>query len=262
MAYRFDHQWKQERARLAALEAVFDPYSRRAILATEPEQGWHCLEVGAGGGSVAEWLCSVVGVDGAVVATDLETKFVAAIDAPNLEVRKHDIIRDPLEEDAFDLVHTRAVLSHLPEREEVLHRLVDALRPGAWLVLVGADLTAVRAIGLPDDEATFFEARFAAMVDVNRSIGMDPTYGRRLGPALRGAGLAEVVIEGQVIEWSSEHPLARLYTLTFQRLKALALEAGAVTLEEHDRLLSMMADAEFVGLSHTIFTARGQKVRV
>lgn len=260
MAYQFDHEWEQERARLAALETVFDPHSRRVILATDPQQGWRCLEVGAGGGSVAEWLCSIVGADGAVVATDLETKFVGAIDSPNLEVREHNIVKDPLEEHAFDLVHSRAVLSHLPERDEVLRRLVKALRAGGWLVLVGADLTAVRAISLPDDEAAFFDSRFAAMVNVNRSIGMDPTYGRRLGPALRAAGLADVVIEGQVTEWDCNHPLARLYAMTFQRLKAPALERGAITPEEHDRLLSMMADAGFVGLSHTIFTARGRKV--
>lgn len=38
---------------------------------------------------MAEWLCSLVGPEGLVVATDLETKFVSAIDAPNLEVREH-----------------------------------------------------------------------------------------------------------------------------------------------------------------------------
>lgn len=96
MAYQFDHEWEQERARLAALEAVFDPCSRRCIQELDPEPGWRCLEVGAGGGSMAEWLCSVVGPQGEVVATDLETKFVSGVDAPNLEVREHNIVSDPL----------------------------------------------------------------------------------------------------------------------------------------------------------------------
>lgn len=262
MAYQFDHRWENERARLAALETVFDPYSRGAILATRPEPGWRCLEVGAGGGSIAAWLCSLVGSDGVVVATDVETKFLEAIQAPNLDVRAHNIVTDPLERGEFDLVHSRAVLAHLPERDEVLQRLIDALKPGGWLVLVGADLSAVRAVGLPPDETRFFESRFAAMIDVNRSIGFDPTYGRRFGAAFRAAGLTQVVTEGAVIEWSSEHPLAQLYTLTFQRLRARALDQGAVTPEEHDRLLAMMADPEFLGLSHTVFAARGRKVGV
>lgn len=260
MAYQFDHQWEKERTRLAALETVFDPYSRRAILATEPQPGWRCLEVGAGGGSVAEWLCSVVGPEGVVVATDLETKFLAAIESPNLEVREHNIVTDPLEHGAFDLVHSRAVLSHLPERDQVLRCLIDALKPGGWLVLVGADLTTVRAVGLPAEEASFFDSRFATMVNVIRSTGLDPTYGRRLGAAFRAAGLSEVVAEGTVLEWNAQHPLARLYTLSFQRLKGRAVDQGAITPEDHDRLLGMTADPRFVGLSHTIFVARGRKV--
>jgi tRNA A58 N-methylase Trm61 len=48
--------------------------------------GWRCLEVGAGGGSIAEWLCRRVGRKGAVLATDLDTRFLYALDFPNLEI--------------------------------------------------------------------------------------------------------------------------------------------------------------------------------
>jgi pimeloyl-ACP methyl ester carboxylesterase len=64
-------------------------------VAGESGGGPHALEVGAGGGSIAEWLCSVVGPDGPVIATDLETKFLSAIESPNLEVREHNVVTDP-----------------------------------------------------------------------------------------------------------------------------------------------------------------------
>jgi 2-polyprenyl-3-methyl-5-hydroxy-6-metoxy-1,4-benzoquinol methylase len=35
----------------------------------------------------------------------------------------------------YDLIHARLVLSHLPQRRDVLARLVQALRPGGWLVV-------------------------------------------------------------------------------------------------------------------------------
>ena len=41
----------------------------------------HCLEVGAGGGSIAHWLCQAVGPTGRVLATDIDPGLVA-IDAP------------------------------------------------------------------------------------------------------------------------------------------------------------------------------------
>jgi len=60
--------------------------------------GWHCLEVGGGGGSIASWLANRVLPDGRAVATDLDTRFLETLSIPNLEVRRHDIVTDPLPE--------------------------------------------------------------------------------------------------------------------------------------------------------------------
>ena len=259
MAYQFDHDWDQERARLGALEAVFDPCSQRCIRALEPIPGWRCLEVGAGGGSMAEWLCSVVGPEGVVVATDLETKFLSAIEAPNLEIREHNIVSDPLEIESFDLIHTRAVLDHLPEREAVLRKLVEALRPGGWLVVLGGDFSTVCATELPADEAEFFDSGFASVVDAARAVGFDPFYGRRLGTFLRATGLNDVSMEGTIFEWDARHPLAQLYRLTFQRLEPLVLQAEKLTKDDLDRLVAMMAADGFRGLSNSLFAARGRR---
>ena len=38
-----------------------------------------------------------VGVEGRVVATDINPRFLTAIDLPNVEVRQHDMLADPLE---------------------------------------------------------------------------------------------------------------------------------------------------------------------
>jgi hypothetical protein len=65
-----------------------------------------------------------------VVATDINTRFLDALDHPNLEVRRHDIIADELEESAFDLVQVRAVLMHLAEPGRALQRMVAALKSG------------------------------------------------------------------------------------------------------------------------------------
>lgn len=262
MVYQFDHQWEQERARLEALEAVFDPCSQRCIRALAPKPGWRCLEVGAGGGSMAEWMCWVVGPEGVVVATDLETKFLSAIDASNLEIREHNIVSDPLEIESFDLIHTRAVLDHLPERDAVLEKLVEALRPGGWLVVLGADFSTVRATELPADEAEFFDSGFALVVDAARAVGFDPFYGRRLGASLRATGLSDVSAEGTIFEWDARHPIAQLYALTFERLEPMVLQAKKLAKTDFDRLVAMMTAESFRGLSNSLFAARGRKVAV
>ncbi len=259
MAYRFDHAWQEERARLAGIEATFDPWTIRAIEAANPQHGWCCLEIGGGGGSIAEWLCGKVGTSGRVVATDLETKFLEAIEAPNLEVRKHDIVTEALDEH-YDLIHARAVLDHLPQRDEIVPRLAGALKPHGWLVIESGDFSAVRMVEEKSADASFFREAFAKIVGVSRSFGADLTYGRQLGRVFRDIGLENIVVEGYIVEWGAGHPLASLYDLTFQRLKGPALQSGALDEGEYNRLMALICSPDLHALSHVVYSARGQRM--
>jgi SAM-dependent methyltransferase len=89
---------------------------------------------GAGGGSIATWFADRVGASGAVLATDIEPRFLSALACPNMEVRRHDIGVDALPERAFDLVHARLVHMHVPDRDQALERMIGALKPGGWIV--------------------------------------------------------------------------------------------------------------------------------
>src|SRR5262245_34426627 len=163
MPYLFDHAVKTERERLAAIEAAANPLTIECLETIGVSEGWRCLEVGAGAGSIAEWLGRRVGPKGKVVATDLQTKFLEAIDAPNLEVRKHDITREELEPDAFDLVSARKVLEHLPDPSAALRRMVAALRPGGWLLVEDSDLASFLRVSFP--QRARFERAYAIFLE-------------------------------------------------------------------------------------------------
>src|SRR5262245_5273165 len=79
-----------EGARLGLLQQIFDPLSHRRRMVVE--EGWRCLEVGAGGGSMAVWLAERVGPTGHVVATDIDVRYLARLRIANLEVVQHDIL--------------------------------------------------------------------------------------------------------------------------------------------------------------------------
>ena len=49
------------------------------------------------------------------------------------------VVNDPLEASSFELVHARLLLEHLPQRDQVLQKLVRALRPRGWLVVEDVD---------------------------------------------------------------------------------------------------------------------------
>lgn len=87
---------------------------------------------------MATWLAAQVGSTGQVVATDVDTRYLARLEIPNLEVIEHNILEDPLDAlqpGSFDLVCSRLMLFHLQGRQEqAIRQMVACLRPGGWLV--------------------------------------------------------------------------------------------------------------------------------
>jgi len=128
--YGLDNAWHSARERLRSLEDWLDPGTIRHLRARGVGAGWRCLEVGAGAGSIAVWLCGQVGPAGEVLATDIDTRFLETLNEPNLRVQRHDVTADELPAGSFDLVYCRLVLAHLPQRQAVLRKLLASLRPG------------------------------------------------------------------------------------------------------------------------------------
>jgi SAM-dependent methyltransferase len=198
--YVFDAAWQKERDRLGALESLFDGSSRRHLTALGLGEGMRCLEVGCGAGGIARWLADHVGPTGHVLATDLDTRFLDGHGRANLDVLTHDVVTDPLPDGAFDLVHARAVLEHIPARDDVLRRLVSALRPGGRMLVEDVDFGAPTASALaryfsPAAAAPAVERVYLAVAALFGAVGADAAYGRRLPAALVDAGLADVGAE-------------------------------------------------------------------
>jgi len=259
MAYIFDHQWKQERERLASMEALLDPFTIECLQALGISQGWCCLEIGGGGGSIGEWLCRRVGTAGKVIATDLETKFLAAIEAPNLEVRRHDIRQDPVEEARYDLVHARKVLEHLSEPHAALERMSAAVKPGGWLLVEDVDFATFLKVETRDPE--FFTRAFGQIVQTMQQAGFQPYLGRELGPWLRGLGYEQVRVEGRTNEWTAHgaDPLAVLYRLTFTKLRERVVEQGRLSAADVEQFMTDVQSPDFHALSAIGFAAWGRK---
>jgi ubiquinone/menaquinone biosynthesis C-methylase UbiE len=128
--YALDNAWDRAKRRLALLEQHLDPMTERRLVMLGVSWGWNVLEVGGGGGSIAQWLCRQVGNDGHVTATDIDIRFLQKINEQHFEAVSHDITTEDLPAGKFDLVHTRWLLHHLPQPERVIERMIAALRPG------------------------------------------------------------------------------------------------------------------------------------
>jgi SAM-dependent methyltransferase len=176
-----------EGRRLKLLEAIRDPATVNRLNELGVGSGWRCLEIGAGRGSIARWLADTVGPSGAVVAVDIDTRFLG--DMPdNVEVRELDIRSDGVEPGAYDLAHCRALLMHLPDPAGTLARMVEALAPGGLLLAEEGDYGLCYYGGHPDSEEINDQAR--RVLDQMRERGIvDTTFGRRLPGMLAASGL-------------------------------------------------------------------------
>lgn len=214
--YGLANSWGEAARRLDLIGECLDPATRRRVEALGLRPGWRCLDVGAGGGSVAGWLASRVGPDGRVVATDIDTRFLERRRAGNLDVWQHDIRNDPLPERAFDLIHTRSVLIHLPERDRIIAALVEALRPGGWLLLEESDFYPIEATA----PAAYRDA-WRAVNAVLATNGMVTEWASTVPGHLTALGLDEVGAEAEVQMFPGGSPMAEMMQLTFAQVESL-----------------------------------------
>lgn len=257
--YVFDNAAAQTRQRFESLAQLHDATTFRHLEARGVKNGWCCLEVGGGGGSVVTWLSQRVGPTGRVVVTDIDTRHFTHLKQANVEVRQHDIVHDVLEESAFDLVYTRLVLQHIPERTQALQRMLTALKPGGWMVIedydAETDLTdPVRYPG----EQKIAALRVAAQLMTVR--GVDLGFGRRVVGLLKAAGLSEVEAEGSLVMYQAHSPGTRLMRANLGQLRSALVATGSITDAELDQHLATLEQPDFLRPSWIMWTTWGRRV--
>jgi SAM-dependent methyltransferase len=170
-----------------------------------------------------------------VVATDINTDWIAGSLPANVELRRHDIGIDALPESAFDVVHARAVLTFVAERRTALERMVAALKPDGWLLVEELVPPVTESWGRPDDPdvALARKARRAIMEMVRRG-GGDLHFVQELPGYLAAAGLADFGAEGYFIPYRTR-AVAGLTKANIDQLGDAILEAGLMDTAELER---------------------------
>lgn len=257
--YVFDNHSVHASEQHRCLAEAYDPLTFARLAETGVGPGWHCLEVGAGGSQVAHWLAERVAPSGSVLATDIKPEHVAP--APGLTVRQHDVVRDPLPDNEFDLVHARLVLQHLPERERVLPDLVRATRPGGWVQIDEFDISYGPVLLAPDERAAALYEKFLAAKDkVFRAAGGDGTWGRRAAASMVAAGLVDVDPVPAIFPWRAGSPGVQLLVHHTHHLRDRLIAAG-MTDEELAEVRGVMADPRFRATSCVVYSVHGRRPR-
>ncbi|MFE0193072.1 class I SAM-dependent methyltransferase [Streptomyces sp. NPDC058989] len=250
--FRPGESGEAERIDLGAL--AYDEVSAARLTALGVGPGWHCLDVGAGTGTLARWLLESAGVT-SVLAVDRDTRFLAGDHTPGLVAQTADITAPGFDPGRFHLVHARFVLMHLRSWRRLISVLGSLLAPGGVLVLSDAvDLTTADAPASP------YTAVMRAMWQgLRETIGTDISWVPDYPRLLREEGLRSVAAEIHVPPLVPGSPVSRFWADTWERSRAAMLATGRVDDAQIDQALRDLSSTESAALAPGMITAWGWK---
>jgi ubiquinone/menaquinone biosynthesis C-methylase UbiE len=258
-AYAFDNDAPEAPDRFRHLSEILDDATIQCLSGLGDLAGARCLEVGAGGGTIAEWLARQAGQAGRVLATDLNTRYLRA--DRGYEVLRHDLVTEPVPEGAWDVIHVRMVLLHLPQRREILHRLAAALAPGGAIVVEDFETTLRKMVlAAPTaEDAALVEAYYSLLVErLLPAHGNDPTWAGRVHAAMLAEGLADVETVVSARSWAGGTAGALLIEANIAELRTAFLEAG-MSAAELDRLRALTRDPRLVVRGYLTYSTTGRR---
>jgi SAM-dependent methyltransferase len=255
--YLLDNQQAEAGQRFDALSDLFNPSTFRHMQSIGLAPGWAVWEVGAGGTSVATWIAQQT--QSYVLATDIDTSWLVQDGGAAFEVQRHDIATGSVPDRQFDLVHARLVLVHVTERATALSTMIEALRPGGWILLEEAD-PGLQPLVCPDeyaDEQVLANKLKSAFRSLMAERGVDLSFGRKLPRLLRSAGLIDVQAD-------SYFPLSgpacnELERATVQQIEGRLVAAGLATPDEIRRHLATVAAGRLDLATSPMVSAWGRK---
>jgi SAM-dependent methyltransferase len=245
---------RAQRERLEAMDRATEDVTRQLMSRYCPQPGMVCADVAAGVGGVARWLCEQVGPTGRVVATDLEVRWLEEIDAPNLEVRRSNILTDSLGEAEFDLIHARALLTHV-DPLPALSNMVRALRPGGRLVVGDPDLGTTGMVYPPVEPLERFWSALAHLIS---AAGGDPYTGRKLPHLLRTSGLVDIEAQSMILlQWTED-----VYVTIVKHVAPILVAAGGLSAEDFVAIeaLPRGVDSFLYGMGGVLASGRKRQV--
>lgn len=258
--YIFDDAESQsELERLRAIEAEFDEATRRELSEAGLSDGWRCLEVGAGAGSIARWMAERVGPGGYVAAIDVNPRFLSRSARANVGVIEGDIRHAVLEPEVFDLAHARYVLIHIPDWQTALHAMLHGLKPGGWLVLEEPDFSVAEMVQGDDDEARAFDNIKRAIAATFAAGGKDHAIGTKLEQFLRDSGLENFTVGRDAPTAQGSSRLATMMGSSARQLRAKYLKTGETSPEDIESYIRAASNPDFRATYYETVRVRAQK---
>lgn len=232
----------RELGRLRMIEAAVDADTIRLLEEAGITTGWSCLELGAGAGSIVEWMGARVGSKGGVLAIDKKTAYLRRFSSPPYRVIEGDFLSLSLES-SIDLLHARYVLIHNKQDAEMLGKIRTIVKPGGYVVLEEPDFTSAQLLNPRGDAA--HQRVNEAISRMFTNAGLDPAYGVGLPRKAAAAGMSVVRTKATLHLCAGNSPIADLMAESALVLRREYTGTGVATDQDIDRYVSQAHDSQY-----------------
>jgi trans-aconitate methyltransferase len=140
-------------------------------------------------------------------------------------VLRHDVVTEDFPTESFDLIHARLVLSHLPDRAEILRKLLSWLTPGGVLVVEGMCWYPVHS----SSNDVYRTAMNTYDQATARLVGTDSSWMRSLPQLLVEVGVIDVRIDLHAHTVQGGSDIADLWRRTVAMSRERAVEPRHVS---------------------------------
>jgi ubiquinone/menaquinone biosynthesis C-methylase UbiE len=239
--YILDDASAVEYKRLDLMSKILDPWTRDYLIGLGAGEGWHCLELGGGNGSIAEWLATKVGASGTVTAIDINPVLLELLPAQNLSVRQMDLRTVELGSESYDLVTCRALLHQIGEyAPQVLVRMAEGVKPGGWLMIQEPDFQLA-----PTTEPQVWARTWEGLIEWGHASGVDWLIGRKLPSMVAALGIGHPQAKTDVQNIRGRDRRALYFQLFFADVRDRLIAGGHLDAATIDAATALLDDPDY-----------------
>ncbi|HLM21563.1 MAG TPA: class I SAM-dependent methyltransferase [Propionibacteriaceae bacterium] len=239
--YILDNASAVEYERLDLMSKILDPWTQGYLGMLGVGEGWHCLELGGGNGSIAEWLAAAVGRSGSVTSIDINPVLLELSPAQNLSVQQMDLRTAELRSESYDLVTCRALLHQIAEyAPQVLAQMAEAVKPGGWLLIQEPDFHLA-----PTAEPEVWARTWEGVIEWGHASGVDWMIGRKLPNMVAALGLGHPQAKTDVQNIRGRDRGALYFQLFLAEVRDRVIAAGQLDAATIDAASALLDDPDY-----------------
>ena len=158
---------------------INDGYTTMFIREMNLKQGIDCLEIGAGLGSIAEFVSDIIGENGHIDVIDIKEENIREIEKrkkSNMSIYKLDIHDSFFDDKKYDFIHARFVFEHIPDAIDTLNNIIkNNLKVDGYIFIEDAVYNDISYTG-----SESFKKVIKSLANLTQKGNTDYSFGRNI----------------------------------------------------------------------------------